>query len=171
MTAFKAHCQVPNLKDNNTAEACQPFLSGPWNHLHLNATSDESRDSSLVEWVHSQVLTSDFRLALQCRGNSETFCLENRPEIFCECCLISSCSWSTWTISRKGSTGTIKVIDQTIKLKTLCTLFKMALAANLHYSCIAPTLPMYKNLSLLHMPSQRLQPSLQGAVELQRRQL
>lgn len=53
-------------------------------------------------------------------------------------------SWSTWTISRKGSTGTIKVIDRTIKLKTLCTRFQMALAANLHYSCISPTLPMYE---------------------------
>lgn len=65
----------------------------------------------------------------------------------------------TSTMHRKGSAARAEVIDPTIKLKTLCTLFKMTSAPNLHYSCIALSFPVYKNVSFCTR-GQRSQPSL-----------
>lgn len=74
----------------------------------------------------------------------------------------------TSTMHRKGSAARAEVIDPAIKLKTLCTLFKMTPAANLHYSCIAPSFPVYKNVSFCTR-GQRSQPSLDDATEYLRR--
>lgn len=65
---------------------------------------------------------------------------------------------------RRGFAGTVEVIASAINLTTLCAIFKMTSAASLHYSWIAPSLPVNKSVSLCAR-GQRLPLPLDGETE------
>lgn len=68
----------------------------------------------------------------------------------------------------RGSAGGAEVIAPAISLTTLCAIFKMTSVTSLHYSWIAPSLPVNKNLSFCAR-GQRLPLRLDDAAEDLRR--